>query len=94
MLTGRADGRRRPLRLSVLFSSAAAGQFAARTPSNLPQPGRPKRVDASTAAGLVLPCAKPMRVMLLLVQLLHPLALTVAAPLGETVELRGGVAMP
>ena len=40
------------------------------------------------------PCAKPTRVMLLLVQLLHHLALTVAAPLGETVELRGGVAMP
>ena len=40
------------------------------------------------------PCAEPMRVMLLLVQLLHPLALTVAAPLGETIELRGGVVMP
>jgi hypothetical protein len=60
-----------------------------------PPAGRPrKRIDASTAAGLVPPCAKPMRVMLLLVQLLHHLALTVAAPLGETVELRGGVAMP
>ena len=48
-------------------------------------------VDCCGATAAVLPpCAKPM----LLVRLLRPLALTVAAPLGETVELRGGVVMP
>jgi hypothetical protein len=48
-----------------------------------------RRLLQCTAAA-VLPRAKPM----LLVRLLRPLALTVAAPLGETVELRGGVVMP
>ena len=47
-------------------------------------------VDCCGGTAAVLPCAKPM----LLVRLLRPLALTVAAPLGETVELRGGVVMP